>query len=69
MGETVREVLERRLESVLDDFEPSIMISVIVMGRLVRELADEACSALGISDKEQGECWDSSEESDEEKNS
>jgi len=52
---TVRAVLEGRLLEALQAhgaINPSKDIE-----DLVRELADEACSALGISEKEQQEPW------------
>ena len=53
-GDTVRAVLEGRLREAL---QAHGAIDPGHIEDLVRELADQACSALGISEKEQREAW------------
>ena len=64
---TVRELLEDRLREVLlarTDLHAALLTDDFC--DLIDELAEEACSALGISEKEQNEPWDTSDDEPEE---
>jgi hypothetical protein len=62
-GETVRDVLEDRiLDVIVQCKDLHHVLAVTALTLLIQQLADTACSALGISEKVQEELWDTGED-------